>query len=90
LCGCCALLELFLELVDSKGVRRLAKVLHSRTHRDIQLLEIAICNIMAAPIRDGIELNAVGELHLVVLLKPRELLSPLLRPPRLSRISRLL
>jgi hypothetical protein len=33
----------------------------------LQLLQVAVCNVVATPIRDRIELDAVGELHLVVL-----------------------
>ena len=35
-----------------------------------QLLEIAVGNVMAAPVRNSIKLDAVGELHLVLLLEP--------------------
>lgn len=40
---------------------------------DLQLLQVTICDIVAAPIRNGIELDAVGELHLVLLNKPAPL-----------------
>ena len=38
--------------------------------QDIQLLEVAICYVVIAPVRNGVELNAVGELHLVLLFEP--------------------
>ena len=38
--------------------------------RDVQLLEIAVGNVVAAPVWNSIELNAVGELHLVLRLNP--------------------
>lgn len=44
----------------------------------LQLLKIAIRNIMAAPVRNSIELNAMGELHLVLRLKPLALTFSLL------------
>lgn len=40
----------------------------------VQFLEIAIGDVVAAPVGDRIELQAVGELHLVGLAKPLELL----------------
>lgn len=41
---------------------------------DAQLLEVAIGNVVTTPVRDSIELNAVGELHLVLFLEPPALL----------------
>lgn len=43
----------------------------------VQLLQIAVGNIMAAPVWNGVELDAVGELHLVGVVKPPDLLCPL-------------
>jgi hypothetical protein len=43
----------------------------------VQLLEIAVGNVVVAPVRNGVELDAVGELHLVLLLEPAALLGPL-------------
>lgn len=40
---------------------------------DVQLFQIAVGNIVAAPIRNSIELDAVRELHLVLGFKPLEL-----------------
>jgi hypothetical protein len=44
---------------------------------DILLLEVAVGNIVVAPVGDRIELQTVGELHLVGLAKLLELLAPL-------------
>jgi hypothetical protein len=43
---------------------------------NIQLLQIAVGNVMAAPVWNGIELDAVGELHFVLFVKPPDLLCP--------------
>lgn len=43
----------------------------------LQLLQITVSNVMAAPVRDSIELNAMGELHFVLPVKPLNLLRPL-------------
>jgi hypothetical protein len=40
----------------------------------VQLLEIAICNVMAAPVRNSVELDTVRELHVVLSFKPLPLL----------------
>lgn len=40
---------------------------------DVQLLEIAVSNVVAAPVGNSIELDAVRELHLVLLFKPAAL-----------------
>jgi hypothetical protein len=45
---------------------------------DLQLLEVAISNVMAAPVRNSIELDAVGELHLVLFFEPGPFLCALL------------
>lgn len=42
----------------------------------IQLLEIAVGNVMAAPIRHRIKLQAMGELHVGFLEEPLKLLPP--------------
>jgi len=47
----------------------------------LQLLQITIGNIVAAPVRHRIELNAVRKLHLVFLEKPLELSLRLFVPP---------
>jgi hypothetical protein len=44
---------------------------------DSQLLEITVRNVVVAPVRNGVELDAVGELHIVLLFKPPALLGPL-------------
>jgi len=44
---------------------------------NVQLLQIAVGNIMAAPVWNGVELDAVGKLHLVLVIKPPGLLCPL-------------
>lgn len=46
----------------------------------LQLLEVAVGNIMAAPIRNSIKLNAVRELHLVLCFNPLALAGSLLLP----------
>ena len=43
----------------------------------IQLLQVAVGNVVTTPIRYSIELDAVGELHLVLCFKPRSLAQPL-------------
>jgi len=48
----------------------------TRIGGNIQLLEIAIGDIVAAPVGHRVELQAVGELHLVGLKKLSELLPP--------------
>lgn len=51
----------------------------------LQLFEIAICNVVTAPIWHSIKLNAVGKLHLVFCVKSPNLLSALCLPPRFSQ-----
>src|SRR5262245_48676099 len=41
-----------------------------------QFLEVAIGNVMTAPVRNSIKLQAMAELHLVLEEKPRKLLPP--------------
>ena len=48
-----------------------------RAQRSSQLLQVAVGNIVVAPVRNSVELEAVGELHLVLLLEPPALLGPL-------------
>lgn len=48
----------------------------SPTRCNSQFLQIAVRNIVAAPVRYRIELNAVGELHVVLLVEFTELLCP--------------
>jgi hypothetical protein len=45
---------------------------------DAQFLKIAVGNVVATPIRHRIELDTVGELHFVLLIKPLDLLCLLL------------
>lgn len=47
---------------------------------DVLLLEVAVCDVVVAPVRHRIELQAVGELHLVGLAKLLELLPSLSVP----------
>jgi hypothetical protein len=57
---------------------------------NVQLLQIAVGNVMAAPVRHSIELDAVRELHLVLVVKPLSLLCPLglsLQIPRVSLLA---
>lgn len=49
-----------------------------------QLLKVTVGNVMATPVRDGVELDAVGELHLVLFLEPLALPGPLLLVPLLG------
>ena len=56
-----------------------------RTKKDweignIQLLQVTVRNVMTAPVRDSIELDTVGELHIVCGVKPVDLLCPLALP----------
>jgi hypothetical protein len=44
---------------------------------DVLLLQVAVCDVVVAPVRHRIELQAVGELHLVGLAKLLELLPSL-------------
>lgn len=44
---------------------------------DAQFFEVAVGNVVATPVRHSVELDAVGELHLVLVVKPTALLSPL-------------
>jgi hypothetical protein len=39
-----------------------------------QFLEVAVGNVVAAPVRHCVELDAMGELHLVLLVEPAALL----------------
>jgi hypothetical protein len=43
----------------------------------LQLLEGAVGNVVIAPVRDGVELEAVRELHLVLFFEPAALLGTL-------------
>lgn len=42
-----------------------------------QFLEVTIGDVMVAPVRNRVELNAVRELHLFLFGKPLELVKPL-------------
>ncbi len=42
----------------------------------LQFLEVAVGNVVAAPVGNGVELDAVGEPHLVSLVKASALLGP--------------
>lgn len=42
----------------------------------LQLFEVTVCDVMAAPVRDSIELNAVREAHFVPLVEPPALRGP--------------
>ena len=53
-------------------------------------LEVAVCDVVVAPVGHRIELQAVGKLHLVGLAKLLELLPPLAVPLALSRPNRYL
>jgi len=44
---------------------------------DVLLLEVAVCDVVVAPVRHRIELQAVGELHLFGFAKLLELLPSL-------------
>lgn len=46
-----------------------------RIEQNIQFLEVAIGNVVATPVRHSVKLDAVGELHLVLIFKPAALLS---------------
>lgn len=48
--------------------------------QNVQLLKIAVCNVVAAPVWNSIELNAVGEFHLVLCLKPLSFLPSFILP----------
>jgi hypothetical protein len=71
-----------LELIDAaKGKSWLATNTPGRNpvawlEMGAQLLEIAVSNVVTAPVGHGIELNAVGELHVVLLVKSADLLGP--------------
>lgn len=77
--GGAALMYRLFEMVDSAHeVSALAKgsercFLHGHS----QFLEVAVRNVVAAPVRNSIELDAVGELHLVLLLQPLEFIGSL-------------
>lgn len=43
----------------------------------IQFLQVTVCNVMTAPVRDSIELDTVRELHVVCFVKLPELLGTL-------------
>ncbi len=43
----------------------------------LQFLERAVRDVVATPVRDRVELDAVGELHLVLLVEPAALAGPL-------------
>lgn len=53
---------------------------------DVQLLQVAVGNVVAAPVGHRIELDAVGELHLVLLLKPLPLLQAFDLPSLFTRV----
>lgn len=58
---------------------------------NVLLLEVAVCNVVVAPVGHRIKLQAVGKLHLVGLAKLLELLpsllfSPVLPCPRASSL----
>lgn len=48
-----------------------------RLAASLQLLEVAVCDVMCAPVRHRIELDTVRKLHLVLCLKPAALPGPL-------------
>ena len=50
------------------------RCLSSDVRRDVLFLEVAVCDVVVAPVRHRIKLQAVGELHLVGLAKLLELL----------------
>lgn len=58
----------------SLGRLRLQRERPSGQVLNVQLLEIAVGNVVTAPVGDRVELNAVRELHLDVVEKPPELL----------------
>lgn len=39
----------------------------------LQLLQVAVCNVVAAPVWNSVELDAVRELHLILCLEPEAL-----------------
>lgn len=41
--------------------------------KGLQLLEVTVCDVVAAPVRNSVELDAVRELHLILCLKPEAL-----------------
>jgi hypothetical protein len=71
-----------LELVNSAG--RQSALLSRNSTRKIrpgtryaQFLQVAVSNVVSAPIWHCIELNTVGKLHLVLGVEPLKLLHPL-------------
>lgn len=83
--ACSSLVGIFFELVDAREWKPMCKqaiwsicrgrlgdwmVSHAFCAVYLQLLEIAVGNIMTAPVRNSIELNAVRELHLVLGFNP--------------------
>lgn len=58
-----------------------------RGEADVQFLQVAVGDVVAAPVRDSVELDAVGELHLVLIVEPAALLGPLGCAARFFRFS---
>jgi hypothetical protein len=59
---------LFESVYAGKALIILISRLASAQH--VQLLEIAVCNVVTAPVRHSIELQAMGELHIGFMEKP--------------------
>lgn len=55
-----------------------------RDRVNVQLLEVTVSNVMAAPIWNSIELDTMRELHLVLFLKPAALFVSFLFPSSLA------
>lgn len=84
------MLSLF-ELVNSAHVILSAELCTGREKKSwaeyprgtgLQFLEVAVCDVVAAPVRNSVELDAVGELHLVLVFEPTALLDSLRCPAR--------
>lgn len=87
---CVFLVDLRLEAVDAVKSRpsALTATITWCCVSDVLLLEVAIGNVVIAPVGYRVELQAVGELHLVGLAQLLELLPSLPLPLALPRFVR--
>src|SRR5271168_1226410 len=68
-------------LVSVCAPQKLYDVPVARALVSSQFLEVTIGDVIATPVRNRVELNAVRELHLFLFGKPLELVKPLVTSP---------
>jgi hypothetical protein len=73
-------MDRLLELVDALRKKLGLGIRHTRIRNNPQLLKVAVGDVMTAPVRNSIELDAMRELHVVLFFEPLFLHLPLDRP----------